>query len=208
MSTDRDDLAPAAVIDVSFDVEGRLLPREHRRALASALQRALPWLSGTPGVAVHRLNLPPGTGREVVLSRRTRLTLRVPRERAADAEALDGSALEVAGEPLLLRRPRRRELLAFGTLYAHFVAFDGDDEAAFLKQVESELAAIAVKGRAICGRHQRIEGGSLGGFSLMIDGLAPADALRVQECGLGRHRDLGCGVFVPHKSAAAVGTPL
>jgi hypothetical protein len=42
------------------------------------------------------------------------------------------------------------------------------------------------------------------GYSLMLDGLSPADSLRVLEAGLGRHRRLGCGLFVPHKSAAAV----
>jgi hypothetical protein len=41
----------------------------------------------------------------------------------------------------------------------------------------------------------------------MLDGLSRSAALRVLEAGLGRHRRLGCGLFVPHRSAAAVGTP-
>jgi hypothetical protein len=39
----------------------------------------------------------------------------------------------------------------------------------------------------------------------MLHGLATAASLRVLEAGVGRHRRLGCGLFVPHKSAAAVG---
>jgi hypothetical protein len=39
----------------------------------------------------------------------------------------------------------------------------------------------------------------------MLDGLSREGALRMLDCGLGGHRRLGCGVFVPHKSAAAVG---
>jgi hypothetical protein len=49
------------------------------------------------------------------------------------------------------------------------------------------------------------DGAPVTGYSLMLDGLSPAASLRVLESGLGRHRRLGCGVFVPHKSSAAVG---
>ena len=205
------ELPPPTMVDLSFDLgfeaSGAALARDYRRVLSAALQRALPWLADTPGAAVHRLNLPAGGGEQAPLSRRTRLTLRVPVERAAEAEALAGLALEIGATALRLGRPRRRELLPFGTLYAHFVAFDGDDEVAFLTEVEQQLDALAVRARAICGRRHAIEGGALQGFSLMLDGLTPADALRVLERGLGPHRELGCGVFVPHKSAAAVGMP-
>lgn len=193
--------------DLGFDTPGGALARDHRRALATALVRALPWLADTPGVAVHRLNLPAGVGAQAPLSRRTRLTLRVPIERAADAEALAGAALDIGDAALRVSRPRRRELLPFGTLYAHIVAFECGDEVAFLNEVEQSLGVLGVRARAICGRCHVVEGGELRGFSLMLDHLTPADALRVLEHGLGPHRDLGCGVFVPHKSAAAVGMP-
>ena len=39
----------------------------------------------------------------------------------------------------------------------------------------------------------------------MLHGLSAADSLTVQRAGIGPHRALGCGLFVPHKSAAAVG---
>jgi hypothetical protein len=45
----------------------------------------------------------------------------------------------------------------------------------------------------------------IAGFSLMLHGLSVADSLRVQRAGIGPHRLLGCGIFVPHRSAAAVG---
>lgn len=199
------------MVDMSFDLgldaPGGALARDHRRALAAALVRALPWLADTPGVGVHRLNLPAGGGAEAPLSRRTRLTLRVPIARAADAEALAGAALDIGDAALRVGRPRRRELLPFGTLYAHFVAFERDDEVAFLHEVEQALGALGVHARVICGRRHVVEGGELRGFSLMLDHLSPADALRVLEQGLGPHRELGCGVFVPHRSAAAVGRP-
>lgn len=208
MSLDADALAPASVLEVRFDLQGQALPRAHRRALSAALQQVLPWLWTTPGTSMLPLKLPPGDGAALPLSRRTRLTLRVPRLLALAAQGLDGATLEVAGQRLVPQRPRLRELLAAGTLYAPLVVFDLDDEAAFLQQAQTALGAIGVTGRAICGRRQSVEDGSLVGYSLMLDGLGPADALCLQERGLGRYRELGCGVFVPHKSAAAVGAPL
>lgn len=200
-------------IDMAFALQGHSLPREHRQALAGALLQALPWLRDVPGAGVHRLNVSAGGGSLALLSQRTRLTLRLPRAQADAALALVGCSLPVAGSPLHLGEAQARELLPWGTLYAHLVAAQAEaadeaaDEAEFLQTVQAELAALGINGRAICGRHQATEGGTLQGFGLMLDGLSPADALHLMEAGLGPHRLWGCGVFVPHKSAAAVGTP-
>lgn len=195
----------AAMIDIAFPVEGGALPPDHRQALADALERALPWLAGVPGAGVHRLNLVSGAAGEALLSRRTRLKLRVPRERADATCALAGAALVVATRRLRVGSAQRRELVDHRTLYAHFVAADDGDELAFMRAVDGELARLGVRCRPICGLPQTIEAGSLRGFSLMLDGLAPDQSLAVLEAGVGAHRRLGCGLFVGHKSAAAVG---
>ncbi|MBL8341294.1 MAG: type I-MYXAN CRISPR-associated protein Cas6/Cmx6 [Rubrivivax sp.] len=205
----------ATMLDIAFPVQGGgTLPRAHRSALAAALETALPWLAEEPSVAVHRLNLSAGGGALGLLSGRTRLTLRVPRHREADARALSGCTLAVAGQALRLGTGHVRELLPFGTQYAHFVAAapgaaaEGDEQL-FLDQVQAELAALGIAGRAICGRRQGMQAGdhlaALSGYGLMLDGLQREAALRLLEAGLGAHRRWGCGVFVPHKSAAAVG---
>ncbi len=201
---------PAAdIIDLVFALGGGALPREHRFALAEALDAALPWLATLPMAGVHRLNIAAGGGRDALLSGRTRLTLRLPRDKAAAAEAaLNGTTLAVAGGSLHVGAAQLRELLPHGTLYAHLVAAGQGDEMQFMQDVQQELAALGVAGRPICGRHQLAEGGALHGYGLMLDALTAAHSLRVQQAGLGLHRRLGCGVFVPHKSAAAVGTPL
>lgn len=207
---DRDDEPSSTMVDLAFALEGRVLPREHRELLATALEAALPWLATTPGAGIHRLKLAPGEGAEALLSMRTKLVLRVPRERAEDAAALVGRTLDLGGHRLHVGALHARELLPWGTLYAHVVAADVDavpDEAAFMREVEGQLRELGVPCRPICGRLQRLESGRLQGYSLMVDGLSAADSLRLQELGIGRHRRLGCGVFVPHKSAAAVGTP-
>jgi CRISPR-associated protein Cas6 len=199
--------AAATMIDVAFALEGDDLPLDHRQALAEALDRALPWLAGLPGAGIHRLNVSAGGGLEAMLSHRTKLTLRVPRERAADAVALAGTELQIGASRLRVGAPKRRELRPYGTLYAHLVAAEDADEGVFLRAVDAELSALGVRCRSICGRRQVVESGKLQGFSLMLDGLTAASAMRVLEAGVGAHRRLGCGLFVPHKSAVAVGTP-
>jgi hypothetical protein len=86
------------------------------------------------------------------------------------------------------------------------------EEADFLAAVQAELAALGVPGQPICGKRHQIRGAAdasappLAGYSLMLHGLAPAPARRLLEAGLGTHRHLGCGIFVAHRSAAAVGS--
>lgn len=199
------DESAALMIDIAFAVAGVALPRDHRRELATAIERVWPAWGGLEGAGVHRLNVSAGGGPLALLSNRTRLTLRVPRERAAEAAALEGAALQIGPCALHIGAPQPRELRPYGTLYAHLVAADDADEGVFLKAVADELSALGVSGRPICGRLQVVEAGELQGYGLMLDGLSPAAALRVLEAGVGRHRRWGCGIFVPHKSAVAVG---
>lgn len=195
------------MVDVVYALHGQALPRDHRTALAAALERLVPWLADPAQAGTHRVNAVAGIGPTALLSRRSRLALRVRRERVAELAPLAGAALDVGGFALRLGADALvRELLPYGTLYAYLVASRDDDELGFLANVEQELEALGVPCRTICGRRQVIDcdGVPLTGFSLMLDGLTTTGSLRVLETGLGRHRRLGCGIFVPHKSGAAV----
>lgn len=159
-------------------------------------------------------------GALALLSGRSQLRLRVPRHRVAELQGLNGAQLNLGGHLIALHGPPTvRELLPHVTLYAHQVVADSDDELAFLATVDADLARQGVRCRRLCGRLQRLHepgppvaGGhdpglnqnALPAYSLMLDGLSPADSLRMLEQGTGAHRLWGCGVFVPHKSAAAV----
>lgn len=197
----------ATMVDVVFPLAGERLPRDHRQPLADALERALPGLTTWPGLGVHRINVVAGNGGSALLSQRARLALRVRRDQVGALAPLSGFRLHVGGCAVDLGQAQVRELVPHGTLYAHLVATDDEDELAFLACIERDLEAQRVRGRPICGRRHSvsIDGGRhLIGFSLMLDGLSAPDSLRMLESGLGRHRELGCGVFVPHRSAAAV----
>ena len=202
-------LPPSRLVDLSFALQGRTLARSHRRELAQALLQALPWLADEPLAGVHRLNLSAGYGPEALLSNRTRLVLRLPRDRVADAQALADATLQLGQHSLRVQGPPQvRELLPYGTLYAHVVAAPRPDELAFLDDVDSALQQLGIAGRRMCGRQQALadDANPQVGYSLMLDGLTPVHAQHLMEQGLGPHRLWGCGLFIPHKSAAAVGS--
>ncbi|MEJ8836557.1 type I-MYXAN CRISPR-associated protein Cas6/Cmx6 [Ramlibacter sp. AN1133] len=195
------------MIELAFALEGRVVPRDYRLRLCEALQRVLPWLADTAGAGVHRLKLVVGGDGELLVSPRTRLVLRLPRARAEAALALTGAELQLGEYRLCAAQSRARELLAYGTLYAPLVVTGDADETSVDARLRKELAALDVAAPPICGRWQSLEGGLLAGCSVMLAGLAREQSLRVLQAGLGPHRLLGCGLFVPHRSAAAVGAP-
>lgn len=198
----------AGWLDLCFAIAADPLPRDHRQALATAVEQALPWLASVPGAGIRLLHLVPMAAGGLglwLLSRRSRLHLRLPAQHHAAAAALHGQQLDLAGVPLHVGRLEARELRPWHALHAHVVATEVDDEAGFMRQVDRELAARGLPGRAICGRRQQLEGGALQGYSLMVDGLSPTASMQLLEQGLGRQRRLGCGVFDAHRSTAAVG---
>ena len=205
--------AVASMVDLAFELEARGSAgagADYRAPLADVLEARLSWLAGTPGAGAHRLKLLPGGGGQTLLARRTRLVLRVPRARLEAARALQGARVVLGTQAFELGAAQVRELLPWGTLYAHLVAADAAaaaDEALFLGQVAQALQELGVACRPICGRLQVLAAAGLQGYGLMLDGLSGAHSLRVLEYGLGPHRRLGCGLFVPHKSSAAVGAP-
>lgn len=202
-----DDQPEATLQDLVFPLAGHSLPRDHGQALQEALLALLPWLAAEPLAGIHPVKLVPGGEAQALLSQRTRLLLRLPRRQLDAAGELAGRTIEVGGCSLQLGVPHGRELLPHATLYASAVAASGDDEAVFMQAMAQEIQALQLRSQWVCGKrhHRQLQGRPLTTFSLMLHGLSPAHSLRLQEHGLGAHRLLGCGLFVPHKSAAAVG---
>lgn len=199
-------LPVATAVDVVFPLNGSTLPRDHAQALLDALCIPWPWLRSESQTGVHTIKLVSGTQPQAMLSHRTKLLLRVPTHRAPELLASAGVDLEVAGESMRLGTPHTRELQPHATLYAYHVAAASADEVAFMAEVTRELAELGIGGERVCGKRQQLTlaDGVLNTFSLMLHALAPEQSLRVQCQGVGPHRLLGCGIFIPHKSAAAV----
>jgi CRISPR-associated protein Cas6 len=222
---DDSDTAPvdlsSEVIDMGFRLAGGTLPVEHAHPLSTALRSALPWLEQEPRAGVHLIHVaasgngwlrPDGSAGEVLrLSRRTRLTLRLPGERSDDARALCGQRLSLDDHRLELGKAAVRPLRPSSTLFARYVAADEDaDEEAFLVWIVSVLHDLGIEPRKLlCGKSNLLAtpDGPLFTRSLMIADLAPDASIRLQQEGIGTGRLMGCGLFVPHKSIDALHEP-
>lgn len=193
---------------MAFVVAGDTVARDHAAALWRALAQALPWLVEEETAAIFGLRAAPVAGGRLAVSRRSRLMLRLPATRVRDALALCGTTIEIESAALAVGRAMTRALIPHGTLYAHRVAAASDDELAFVQAAASGLEQLAIRSDFICGKRSsvRSDAGEVAGFSLMLTGLRPAESVRVQTAGLGPHRKLGFGIFVPHRSTAAVGS--
>ena len=200
------------VVDAVFAIECRSLPVDHAWALSQAVQAALPWFADEPQAGLHTVHgaasgagwvRPEGEDAVLQLSRRTRLVLRLPGRRMADAAALTGRTLDVAGSPMRVGRLAARPLLRIASLFSRSVIFEGAaDEPAFVAAANEALRALGVEAPTIlCGREVTLATpeGPYRTRSLMLTVATPAQSLLLQSRGLGEERKLGCGLFIPHK---------
>lgn len=194
--------------DIAFPVAGDVIDRDYPGALYRALARRLPWLDEELLAGVHPLRGLTPRPDGLLIGGRTRLVLRVPGHRADACASLQDAELELPA-PLRLGRALRRELLPYPVLHTRLAITGAPDEVDFVNEVGDELAALGIDCDMIVGRRGELRldaDAPLVGYSLMLHGLSPEAALLAQEHGIGRQRKFGCGLFVPHKSVAAVGT--
>jgi CRISPR-associated protein Cas6 len=210
---------PENVLDVVFAVRDcPCLPAEHAYALSQALHQALPWMDEEERVGVHPIygaesgngwQRPEDPDAPIYLSRRQKMILRVPQERVEDVKQLSGQTLEIDSYSLTVGDEARTRLLSdLPTLFARNVATEpGLNEDEFLARVAEELREMDIqvkKMMASIEREIRTPQGPVHTRGLMLADLMPEDSVRLQEEGLGPHRKLGCGLFVPQKGIKAV----
>lgn len=219
-SGEQDHAVGEDTVDVAFRLAGGTVPVAHAHALRRALLVELPWLADEPRSGVHQIHaaasgngwMRPGadTCEVLNLSRRTRLTLRVPRGRLADAQHLSGRSLDVGGHRLEIGRASARPLTASGTLFARYVICADArhaDEERFVDWVAEALVAMGITPtRILCGMTSYIDvpRERLRARSLMVAALPPDASLELQRRGLGDGRLIGCGLFVHHKGIEPV----
>jgi len=211
---------PDTIVDCLFAIECRALPVDHAYALSSALVAACPWIGEEPGLGIHTVHVAGsqngwerpahGTASQIQLSRRTKLILRLPRARApALLDALPGTRIAVGGAPLTVGAGKLRSLGTESVLFARYlVSAAGPDEEAFMNSAVQALALLGIQTRkALCGKSNTLATpeGAITTRSLLLAGLKPDESLRLQQQGLGVHRLMGCGIFIPHKGIDAVG---
>jgi CRISPR-associated protein Cas6 len=204
---------PDDVVDVAFRIGCPTLPLDHAHSLSTALLKALPWLEEEAYAGIHLIHgaasgngwfRPEDTENELLhLSKRTRMRLRVPRERLQDAQALSGQSLDIEGHPLEVGKSEVSLLSSLPTLFSRYVITREElDETQFLQEVAEQLQALDIPCRKMLGgisHTMKFPDGAVFTRSLMVADLEPEQSVRLQQVGLGEGRTIGCGLFLPHK---------
>jgi len=209
---------PDDVVDLVFKLECKTLPLEHAYALSQAIKTVLDWIEEDELAGIHQIHVaesgngwmrPEDPSNEVLhLSRRTRMSLRVPKERIEDARRLSGLTLDIDGYQLTIGEASIKPLSDLTTLFSRYVICDaGASEEQFLIAVAEQLKAmeIPVK-KMLAGRQHTIQTptGNLTTRSVMVADLDKEHSIRLQQRGIGPGRHLGCGIFLPQKGIKPV----
>ncbi len=212
---------PGDVVDLVYNISCKCLPLDHAHAFSTAILEALPWLDEEPMAGIHLVHgaesgngwmRPEDPVNELLyLSKRSRMTLRVPASRIDDANELTGTELDIDGHLLEVGKAKTRLFSTMSTQFARYVVvpegMDHEDEEAFMRYAANQLQVLEVPVRKLlCGRTHAIQhpDGDLYTRSVMLADLEPEQAVRLQQVGIGSHRKMGCGLFLPHKGIRAV----
>lgn len=219
---------PDDVVDLLFAIDCKCLPVDHAYALSNAVRALVPWFDDEPLLGVHTIHVAGSqNGWErpehspaalIMVSRRTRLTIRVPSARAGDLVArLQGRRIDVGGQALTIGAAKPKPLSQETTIFARYLASDSSadaeafaDEARFFEAAARALSALDIRVRkALCGKATILHtpAGPIRTRALMLAGLTREESIRLQREGLGPHRALGCGLFIPHKGIDPVKSP-
>jgi CRISPR-associated protein Cas6 len=210
-------VVPNDVVDLAFKINCRSLPVDHAYALSQALCNALPWFKDQPDAGMHTIHVAEsGNGwmrpdhADALLhpSRRTRFVIRVPSSRIDDATQLVGQMLNVDGHAVQIGEVSVRHLSDHTTVFSRHVVSEPDwDESQFLDAMFEQLTQMGIQPKKmLCGIEKTIKtpDTELKTRSLMMADLTVAEAIKVQQKGLGPHRHLGCGIFILHKDIQEV----
>ncbi len=212
---------PDDVVDLVFRINCQCLPLDHAHSFSSAIRGSLSWIDEEEQAGIHLIHgaesgngwmRPVDPGSELLhLSHRSRMTLRVPRHRIDDAQKLTGQTLDIEGYSLEVGKAKVKLFSTMPTQFARYLVvpegMDQEDEAAFMAYAAEQLRELDIKVRKmLCGRTHAIRHphGELCTRSLMLADLEVEEAVTLQQQGLGRHKTIGCGLFIPHKGIKAV----
>jgi CRISPR-associated protein Cas6 len=136
-------------------------------------------------------------------AKRSKFTLRVPKHRSQDAQGLVGQRFDVAGHELHIEKVSVRKLSEITTLFSRYVVTEGtSSENEFMERSMLALNASGIHPKKMmCGIENLLKtpDGALSTRSLMLADLQLGESIILQEKGLGSHRYMGCGIFIPHK---------
>ena len=205
--------APEDIIDISFNIICKQLPIDHAWELREQIRQALPWFKDCKIAGIHHIHVaesnngwmrPDDENAVLYPSRRTRIYLRIPSDRLKETEQLSKKEISIAGIPLKFGKSKVKKLINTSIVFSrHVVSSEDETEDEFLIRNAEEikqLTGINVK-KMMSGKNHIIKtpNGDLHTRHLMIADLDTEPSIKIQQIGLGEERQLGCGIFLPHK---------
>lgn len=192
------------VVDLVFPAQAGAVPLDHGYVLFSALAARLPGLHDRREIGVFNLRGQSTAGDALHLGRGA-LRIRCPAEAIPLFLGLSGKSLELAGRNVVLGAPTVRALEPVPGLSARVVTFKNAlDEKTFRASAHrflEELTGMPCTFQVGRRRIVTIAGDKVVGFGLELLDLKPEASLVIQEKGLGGRRHMGCGLFLPTRTA-------
>lgn len=203
------------VIDLVFAIKCKTLPLNHAWSLSREILKYLPWIEYDPHAGIHQIHVAesnngwmrPDDDEENALlypSRRTKMTLRIPIDKRNETENISGIMLDIDGHKLEVGNSKKKVFTNASVIFSRYVASKADeDENGFLLRISQELKTktnFNVK-KMLCGKSHAIKtpNGNFTTRNLMIADLDSETSIKIQQLGVGKSRELGCGLFIPHK---------
>lgn len=192
------------MVDMVFELDGVVVPDNYPFALWSEICRCLPWLEKVKGVGVIPLR-GSESGNSLLLSKRTKLILRVPNLLMEKLVELSGQHLRIGEAKLTVGKGKKRLIQPTTTLHAHIVE-SNLNEVEFIADMKQKLDLMNIKCNLICDKRRVISSSDkvLNGFGLVLHDLKPAASIQIQNEGLGGARHYGCGIFIPFKAISGL----
>ena len=210
---------PDDIIDVVFKVSGKAVPLDNAHVLSQAIEEELPWVKDNDNIGIHQIYgaesgngwLRPenAKGEVLYLSRRQKLTLRIPKDKLDELQALTNKTLRLGDFEITIGSSTVRKLSDMNIIFARHVVVEqiGLSENEFMEVCVGKIKQLGIHvKKMMCGRERIIylPDKEIVTRGLMIADLEKDESVKLQEQGLGIGRKLGCGLFLPQKGIDAV----
>jgi len=196
-------------VDLSFPVRGSQLPADHGYALLSAIAKYVPSIKEHQDIAILTTAGFGDREGKILLTEHSHFRLRLPVTKIPMVYPLAGKELRLGVHKVQLGIPTIHTLKPRSHLRSRLVVIKGYEEpTSFLAAAKRQLEALEIQGELSIpsDRHGqparktiKIKRFTVVGFTVDVRGLNEEDSLKLQVCGLGGKRHMGCGVFIPIK---------
>jgi len=196
-------------VDLAFPVRGSQLPADHGYALLSAIAKYVPNIKEHHDIGILTTAGFGDREGKILLTEHSHFRLRVPVTKIPMVYSLAGKELRLGVHKVQLGIPTIHTLKPRSHLRSRLVVIKGYEEpTSFLSAAQRQLEALEIQGELLIpsDRHGqparktiKIKRFTVVGFTVEVRGLSEEDSLKLQVCGLGGKRHMGCGVFIPVK---------